>query len=65
MHPALIYGQNVLPIFLDPENAEFLQFLDSETAPFLRFPGALWILGGCVPSPAGGRMDRTARRNLT
>ena len=41
--------------FLDPGTAVFLQFLDPETAPFLQFLGALWIVGGCLPSPCGGR----------
>ena len=40
--------------YLDPETAVFLQFLDPETAPFLQFLGALWIVGGCLPSPCGG-----------
>ena len=51
--------------FLDLETAVFLKFLDPETAPFLRFLGALWIVGGCLPTPCRGPMDRRARLNLT
>ena len=51
--------------FLDPETVVFLQFLDRETTPFLQFLGALWIVGGYLPTPSGGPMDRRASRKLT